>query len=78
MTSPYKIFDSALRSARRQAVRLHKNDQGDIPVGTILLIALVVIPLVLLLIFYRKAVVTYFTAQWNNLMNKGQQGATGP
>ncbi len=32
---------------------LHRNQSGDIPVGTILIISLVVIPLILLLVVFR-------------------------
>ncbi len=33
--------------------RLHRDQAGDIPVGTILIVALVVIPLVLMLVIFR-------------------------
>jgi len=62
----------------RAAVRsFHESERADIPVGTILMVAFIVIPLVLLLIVYRKNIVTYFTTEFNNLTNQGTSGANG-
>lgn len=60
--------------ARDAATRFHKSERADIPVGTILMVAFIVIPLVLLLIVYRKQIVTYFTTEFNNLFNSGKTG----
>lgn len=56
----------------------HDSERADIPVGTILVVAFIVVPLVLLLIFYRKELVTYFQQMWADLMGKGKAGAAGP
>lgn len=41
------------RFIRQTTQRLHRDQAGDIPVGTILVISLVVIPLVLFLVIFR-------------------------
>lgn len=41
------------RFIRKTTHRLHRNQAGDIPVGTILIIGLVIIPLVLFLVVFR-------------------------
>jgi len=40
-------------SIKRLIQRLHQDQAGDIPVGTILIIGLVIIPLVLILVIFR-------------------------
>ncbi len=57
--------------------RFHRSERADIPVGTILVVAFIVVPLVLMLIIYRKQLVTYFKQMWTDLMNKGKAGAAG-
>ena len=65
---------AALASSLRQMMR---DDRGDVPIGTILVIALIVIPLLLLLLFYRDQVVTFFKEQWDRVMGKGQYSGPG-
>lgn len=57
-----------IRTALR---RFHDSERADIPVGTILLVAFIVVPLVLLLIVYRKEIVDYFRTEFNFLQDEG-------
>lgn len=67
----------ALTQVRSTIRRFHASERADIPVGTILVVAFIVVPLVLMLIIYRKQLVTYFKQMFNDLMNKGKAGASG-
>lgn len=49
---------------------LHRNKKGDIPVGTILLIGAVVIPLIILLVTYKDTVMTWLEGETKNVMVK--------
>lgn len=51
----------------------HHSERADIPVGTILLIALIVVPLVILLIAYRKRIVAYFQEQFDFMLDSGAE-----
>ena len=62
---------------REQLQALARDDRGDVPIGTILVIALIVIPLLLLLIFYRDEVVTFFQEQWDRVMGSGEYSGPG-
>jgi len=62
-----------LLAQTRTAVRqFHNSERADIPVGTILMVAFIVVPLVLLLIVYRKEIVNYFRTEFNNLFTSGK------
>lgn len=58
---------------------LHENQRGDIPVGQILVIGLIVIPLVLTLVLFRGEVKKFLEGQWSKLTgaDKGGQFSGG-
>ncbi len=64
---------NALMQARAALRSFHENERADVPVGTILLIAFIVVPLVLLLIIYRKDIVDYFQEEFGNLKTEGKE-----
>lgn len=47
--------------------RLHVNENGDIPVGPILVIGLVVIPLVIAIMVFGEELVKLFKEKWKDL-----------
>jgi Flp pilus assembly pilin Flp len=47
--------------------RFHRDEQGDEGVNKILIIAMIVVPLVIALIFFGKQIVTFFSNAWKNL-----------
>ena len=50
--------------------RLHNNENGDIPVGPILVIGLVVIPLVIAIMVFGEQLVELFKGKWDDLKNE--------
>jgi len=48
--------------------KLHRNESGDVPVGTMLIIALIVIPLLFLLISFKDEIVGAFTEEANAVL----------
>lgn len=52
-----------LTKLRSSLVKLHRDESGDVPVGTMLIIALVVLPLLFLLIYFRDDIVDVFKGQ---------------
>ena len=54
----------------RWFVELHRDDEGEIPVGPILVIALVVIQLGLLLMTFGEQLFTWFDAKWAKVKAK--------
>ena len=58
--------------------RLHRDDTGDVPVGTIVLIGLVVIPLILMLVLFGDKVLEWLYKQWELVTtNSGVSKAPG-
>ena len=51
---------------------LHRDESGDIPVGPILVIGLIVIPLVIALVAFGDAIVDWLKQQWDSI--KGNPG----
>lgn len=56
------------------AQRLHRDERGDIPVGQIAVIGLIVVPLVLTLILFRVEIATFLIDQWVVLMSAPSDG----
>lgn len=48
---------------------LHEDEQGEAPVGPILLIGLIVIPLVLILVSFRNTLSGWIHEQWVRITN---------
>jgi hypothetical protein len=53
---------------------LHRDETGDIPVGPILLIGLVVIPLVIGLVSFGDTLTDWFSEQWNKITGEDTAG----
>lgn len=60
--------------------RLHKNQKGDIPVGTILMIGAIVIPLIIVLTVYGEKLKTWFDGESSAIIDSSSQhqGITKP
>ncbi len=52
--------------------RLHDDENGDIPVGPILVIGLVVIPLVIAIMVFGEELVKLFKRKWGEI--QGEEG----
>lgn len=65
---------SRVRARIRQII---PDERGEIPIGQLLIIALIVIPLVLLLIFYRDEIAEFVKEQWDRVMNAGEYSGPG-
>jgi hypothetical protein len=50
---------------------IHCRDEGDVPVGTLLVVALIVLPLLFILISFRENIVEYFTEEGQAVMDSG-------
>ena len=48
-----------LQTLKNKVLELHNNESGDIPVGTIMVIGLIAIPLVIALVIFRDEVLGY-------------------
>ena len=58
-----------IKSALR---KIHQDQRGDVPVGTLLMVALIVIPILFLLIAFREDIVEYFTTESDAVMESGK------
>lgn len=58
-----QLFSKAAEGFRR----LHRDERGDIPVGPLLIIGLIAIPLVIALISFGDAVLEWLSQQWKGL-----------
>ena len=54
-----------LQLIKDRALELHKDENGDIPVGTIMVIGLIAIPLVIALIGFRDEVLGFLRDQFD-------------
>ena len=52
------------------------DDSGEIPIGPLLIIALIIVPLVLLLVYFRDNLVEFFTNAIENLFGESESGET--
>jgi Na+-driven multidrug efflux pump len=60
----------------RNLVRaLHASRSADVPVGTILIIAFIVIPIVILVILFKDELLKLFNTQADAVLKTGDQGA---
>lgn len=55
----------------RTAKKLHKDQRGEMPIGPILILALIVIPLVIFLISARDEASKSTKDQWDDMNTKG-------
>ena len=58
---------------KQSLLKLHHDERGDIPVGTLLIIALIVLPLLFLLITFRESIVEYFQKEGKEVIEKGKE-----
>lgn len=58
-------------SADVRITRNYKNQSGEIPVGTILVIGLIAIPLVITLLIFRESIYMYLIDRWVDLVTSG-------
>lgn len=65
---------STIRRAQERLRALHRDERGDIPVGPILLIGLVVIPLVIGLVAFGDTLSDWFEDQWNKITGTDTTG----
>lgn len=56
-----------LTQIKNLLTRLHNNESGDIPVGPILVIGLVVIPLVIAIMVFGEELTKFFKDQWGEV-----------
>lgn len=56
-----------LTQLKRLFVSLHDNEDGDIPVGPILVIGLIVIPLVIALVAFGEEIVNWLRTKWGDV-----------
>jgi hypothetical protein len=68
---------NAFANVRQSLKNFHESERADIPVGTVLVVAFIVVPLVILLVFYRKELVTKFKELWKAMFDAGSDGAAG-
>ena len=68
-----------LKKLVRAAKRFDAKREGEMPIGPILIIALVVLPLLFILIAFRDDVTSYLNNEWGNTANaaKSKQGFSG-
>ena len=66
-------------SKLKNELRRFLNDEsGEIPIGPLLIIALIIVPLVLLLVFFRDELVGFFNKAIENLFGKSDKGEAPP
>ena len=56
-----------LATLKDSFIRMLRDEQGDEGVNKVLIIAMIVIPLVLVLIFFGEEIVDFFQSQWEDL-----------
>ncbi len=61
---------TTLQAVRKRAMALHDDDRGEIPVGPILVIGLIVVPLVLILWTFREDLTQWFEGKYKDVLNK--------
>ena len=66
-----------LNNLKKLLHKLHQDEKGDIPVGPLLIIALIVVPLVLLLVVFKEKVIAAFQTETGKLNLDGGSGG-GP
>jgi Na+-driven multidrug efflux pump len=66
---------SKLERLRNVARALHASKAAEIPVGTLLMIAFVVIPIVIIIILFKDELLDIFEKQAKAAIDTGEQGA---
>lgn len=69
---------SMLKSIRATAARLHRDEGGSEGLEKLLIIAAVSLPLLGLLIFFRKEINTWVNDVWGRVKGEGQQQEVTP
>ena len=59
---------------KKEYERFHGDQRGEIPIGPLLIIALIIVPLVLLLVFFRDELVEFFASAIENLFKESKDG----
>jgi len=60
----------AKQELKRALARIHRDERGDEGVNKVLIIAMIVIPLVIVLIWFGDEIVGFFQTQWANLQGE--------
>lgn len=60
----------AKQELKRALARIHRDERGDEGVNKVLIIAMIVIPLVIVLIWFGDEIVTFFKGQWDALQDE--------
>lgn len=60
----------AKQELKRALARIHRDERGDEGVNKVLIIAMIVIPLVIVLIWFGDEIVGFFQTQWSNLQGE--------
>ena len=60
----------AKQGLNRALARIHRDEQGDEGVNKVLIIAMIVIPLVIVLIWFGDEIVGFFEDQWTALQGE--------
>lgn len=60
-----------LQTIKNRALELHNDEQGDIPVGTVMVIGLIAIPLVIALMTFRDDVVLWLQESFETFKGNG-------
>ena len=55
-----------LQKIKSSALELHNDENGDIPVGTIMVIGLIAIPIVIALIIFRDTMLSWLSDRMND------------
>jgi hypothetical protein len=63
-----------LDAVTRRLSELHREESGDIPIGPLLLIGLIVIPLVIGLIAFGEEVMSWLSEQWGLVSDADTSG----
>ncbi len=56
-----------MKSIKEKLVNLHHNENGDIPVGPILIIGVIAIPLVIALVAFNEAILDWLSDQMDKV-----------
>lgn len=65
-----------LSRLKKKLIGFHHDECGEIPIGPLLIIALIIVPLVLLLVYFRDELVEFFTGAIENLFSESDDGET--
>jgi Na+-driven multidrug efflux pump len=60
---------------RKLLARLHDDTRADVPIGTILVVAFIVVPLVVILILFKDELLDLFNDQADQVLDAGKENA---